>query len=131
MAEQNKDRTISRVIDLLDTCSLRGEVKTKLSSESQSVKQFSRVWYRLFIENGILYRTATQDGNEIKQLIVPECHKKTTLKGIHDEAGYQGKEKSLWLARQRFYWPLMEKDVRNAYFIKLLLVLLLQSKSLF
>ncbi|KAI4873250.1 hypothetical protein NFI96_028014 [Prochilodus magdalenae] len=28
----------------------------------------------------------------------------TVVKGIHDEAGQQGQQRSLWLARQRFYW---------------------------
>ena len=38
---------------------------------------------------------------------------KIALQGIHGEAGHQGKEKSPWLGRQRFYWPLMEKDVNR------------------
>ena len=112
-AEKNNDRTISSDIDLLGTCSLRGGVKSKFSFESQSVKRFPREWDSLFIENGIPYRTATQDGNEIKQLSFLECHKKTALQGTHDEASHRGKERSLWLARQRFYWPLMEKDVNR------------------
>ncbi len=35
------------------------------------------------------------------------------LKGIHDDAGHQGQQRSLGLARQRFYWDTMEKDVKD------------------
>ena len=30
---------------------------------------------------------------------------------MHDDVGHQGKDKTLWLAKQRFYWPGLEKSV--------------------
>jgi len=36
-------------------------------------------------------------------LVVPEYFRSICLSGIHDDVGHQGKEKSLWLAKQRFY----------------------------
>lgn len=35
------------------------------------------------------------------------------LVGVHDHAGHQGQPRTLSLARQRFFWYDMEKDVRN------------------
>ena len=33
------------------------------------------------------------------------------FKGVHDEVGHPGKDKIVWLARQRFFWPGLEKDI--------------------
>ena len=35
------------------------------------------------------------------------------LKGIHDSAGHQGQFRSLSLARQRFFWPHIDGDVKD------------------
>ncbi|KAL2089297.1 hypothetical protein ACEWY4_013985 [Coilia grayii] len=35
------------------------------------------------------------------------------LKGIHDNAGHQGQFRSLSLARQRFFWPHIDQDVKE------------------
>lgn len=45
--------------------------------------------------------------------VVPTYLKDKVLKGIHDEAGHQGQKTTLYLARQRFYWTGLEKDVRD------------------
>ncbi|KAI5085521.1 hypothetical protein C0J45_2218, partial [Silurus meridionalis] len=34
-------------------------------------------------------------------------------KGIYDDAGHQGQQRALGLARQRFYWDTMEKNVKD------------------
>ncbi len=39
--------------------------------------------------------------------------KTMVLKGIHDQAGHQGQQRTLYLARQRFFWLGQEKDVRE------------------
>lgn len=47
------------------------------------------------------------------QFIVPESLKADALFGVHDHAGHQGQPSTLSLARQRFFWCDMEKDVNN------------------
>ena len=43
-----------------------------------------------------------------------ECPRTRSLgKGIHDSAGHQGQFKSLSLARQRFFWPHIDRDVKD------------------
>ena len=44
--------------------------------------------------------------------MLPQSLKDKALSGIHDLAGHQGQDRTLSLARQRFHWPDMEKDVR-------------------
>ncbi|KAL7874464.1 hypothetical protein SRHO_G00054340 [Serrasalmus rhombeus] len=35
------------------------------------------------------------------------------MKRIHDEAGHQGQQRTLWLGRQRCYWDSMGKDIKE------------------
>ena len=60
-----------------------------------------------------MFRITTLDGQPLQQLVLPESHRECSLRGIHDSAGHQGKEKTLWLATLRFYWPRMEKFVHE------------------
>ena len=108
---QSQDTDLARTVDIL-RCSSRpsGEV---LSKESVGVQKFLREWKNLHIKDNILHRTASLDGQPVEQLVIPFAYRKLALKGVHDEAGHQGKDKTLWLARQRFYWPGLEKDVEK------------------
>ncbi|KAL5020629.1 hypothetical protein ScPMuIL_002291, partial [Solemya velum] len=71
--KQSEDRTLSRVIHLVSSSfNPRGK---NLKVETPEVQKYIRQLKRLSVENGILYRTATLDGQRVKQLVVPEaCH---------------------------------------------------------
>lgn len=45
--------------------------------------------------------------------VVPASLKVVLLAGVHDEAGHQGQQRTLYLTRQRFYWAGLERDVRE------------------
>ena len=107
--EQSKDRSIKRVIDLVSSGSRPRE--GDLHRETPEVQKYLREWRRLHLKDNILYRTTTLDGQNISQLVVPQIYRDQALYGVHDDVGHQGKEKTVWLARQRFYWPGLEKDV--------------------
>lgn len=47
------------------------------------------------------------------QYVVPSAVKQHVLKGVHDEAGHQGQRRTLYLARQRFYWHGMDGDIKD------------------
>ncbi|KAI3365811.1 hypothetical protein L3Q82_000713 [Scortum barcoo] len=47
------------------------------------------------------------------QYIVPSGLREKVLKGVHDEAGHQGQNRTLYLARQRFYWHGMVSDIKG------------------
>ena len=40
--------------------------------------------------------------------ILPHMYRVLPLSGVRDQVGHQGKEKTLWLAKQRFYFPWLE-----------------------
>ncbi len=49
----------------------------------------------------------------LNQFVVPTALRSTVLKGVHDNAGHQGQHRTLWLARQRFFWESMEEDIKK------------------
>lgn len=64
-------------------------------------------WTKLSLEDGVLYcKTA-----EKRQLVLPASFKSLVLKHLHDDMGHVGVERVLSLARQRFYWPYMRRDI--------------------
>ena len=107
--EQRADPDVARLIHLRNGISRPRE--ESLRKETPSVQKYLREWNKLHFQNDVLYRSATLDGQTVDQLVVPNSFRTRALKGVHDQVGHQGKDKTLWLARQRFYWPGLERDV--------------------
>ena len=53
------------------------------------------------------------DGEIKKQLILPSPLIPDILQSFHNDVGHQGKDRTLSLLRDRFYWPGMTKDVQE------------------
>lgn len=66
-------------------------------------------WNRLQLDNGILYRHVGQH----QQLVLPKALKSTVLKYLHDDMGHVGADKVIHLARTRFDWPFMQRDIED------------------
>lgn len=79
------------------------------------VLRLLKQWDKLHIHDGILYRVTKDPLSKLKrfQYVLPQSLRDKALAGIHDLAGHQGQDRTLSLARQRFYWPDMEKVVRS------------------
>ena len=45
------------------------------------------------------------------QIVLPEVYKGLIFRELHENLGHIGSEKVMDLARRRFYWPNMQKDV--------------------
>ncbi len=109
-AEQSSDEAISVVMDLLAQGYHPNDCAGTLSPE---VKRYSREWKKLQIRNSILYRETVIDGQPSYQLVLPSAFRETALRGLHDDVGHQGRDKTAWLVKQRFYWPGLEADVQR------------------
>ena len=69
-----------------------------------------RVWNQLIIDDrGILHRKTT---NRF-QLVLPSKFRLLVYKYLHDDMGHLGVDRVLTLARDRYYWPGMQKDVER------------------
>ena len=65
---------------------------------------------RLCILDGVICRRREVDGATYPMLL-PEEYQKRALGGCHDDVGHMGRDKTLSLMRERFYWPSMAEDV--------------------
>jgi transposase InsO family protein len=85
----------------------------ELRSLTDQQRAFYRERKRLVLEKDVLYRRReTSDGPSL-QLVLPTGKRKQALKGCHDDIGHLGRDKTLELMRDRFYWPGMATSVAN------------------
>ena len=109
--EQKIDKSIARVLQLKKK-NIR-PVGQELKAESELVQRYLKEWKKFEIKNEVLYRNTELDGKAVSQLVLPSCYKDVVLSGLHDDVGHQGRDRTLWLVRQIFYWPGLEGDVEQ------------------
>nr|ATA66765.1 Pol [Haliotis discus hannai] len=98
---QDKDPVLHKVIAGIHQGNMPEDIPVALSRE----------FNHLLLCHGVLYRVTVQDGVEKKQLVLPANFIKVVLTGLHDDIGHMGRDRTLALCRDRFYWPGMAKDV--------------------
>lgn len=74
-----------------------------------NTKGLLREWSQLHMEDGLLYHKTI----DRKQLVLPITYRQTALTHLHNDMGHVGVEKVLSLARERFYWPFMKKEIEE------------------
>ena len=102
---QSRDNAIGPVIQLVQQKSLLSN-KDRLQ-QSPGVRRLLREWPKLMIENGILYRRTT----DVNQMVLPHVLKPLIYRELHCEMCHLGANRVYQLARERVYWPGMEKDI--------------------
>ena len=109
--DQREDSELGKLIPLLQ----KGE-KPKVSQvKDKFLRAWIREWPRLYIDSeGILRRRLREPGGpEIQQLALPGKYKELIYTELHQKMGHLGAERVLSLARERFYWPFMSKDIAH------------------
>ena len=61
----------------------------------------------------MLLRQRLTDGHKAFQLILPAEFCNQALRGLPDDAGHPGRDRTLDLARSRFYWPFMATHIEK------------------
>lgn len=64
-------------------------------------------------KRGVLYREVTTGDETVSQLVIPRSLQKRALSGIHDNIGHPGRDRTLSLAKERFWWPGITKNVED------------------
>ncbi|KAI5109307.1 hypothetical protein C0J45_0704, partial [Silurus meridionalis] len=77
--------------------------------DGRAAQKLLHEWSKLYLENDLLYRRT----KEQKQLVLPCKYRVLALKYLHNEMGHVGTERVLHLARERFYWPFMAKEIED------------------
>ena len=82
----------------------------KTAGESPDVILLLHEWLKLHIgKDGVLRR---RNGDQ-DQIVLPSKYRTTVLVELHDNMAHLGSERVLRLARDRFYWPRMQRDVEH------------------
>ena len=82
----------------------------KFSKEDLMIK---KKFDSLKMIRGILYREIHINNEKINQLVLPKCYRNLVLQGLHSDIGHPGKERTLSLVRERFYWPNMTAHIEK------------------
>jgi len=108
LVAQKQDPSIGRVL----ACKLNGRKPTKreIVKELPYTRKLLREWPKLEIgSDGLLRRKSGQN----LQLVLPKQFHRLVYKELHQEMGHLGTERVLQLARERFYWPHMQRDITH------------------
>ncbi|MEW8316224.1 MAG: reverse transcriptase domain-containing protein [Candidatus Thiodiazotropha endolucinida] len=107
---QRADRSTSQILELLAL----GQRPTARQVEASNIdKRLFKEWGKLRIEDGLLLRETVQQGQKVKQLVVPERLRIDMFRAYHDDLGHQGRDRTLSLMKRRIFWPGMDRYVSD------------------
>ena len=69
-----------------------------------------RTFNNLEMIRGVLYRKIVENEENKQQLVLPKVYIEEVLRGLHNDMGHPGREKTIALVRDRFFWPGMSSD---------------------
>ena len=100
---QQQDPTLNLAIQYLKS-GARKPASQILANPSYDTR-YLKDWDRLYLRNGILYRTGTVSNQEFQQLVVPLSYRDEIFAALHSDLGHQGRDRTTSLIKQRFFWP--------------------------
>ena len=110
--DQNKDILVGpwmTAVRLGKLAKNDGEKRTK--KETKQNRKMKKYWSKgdLVIKRGLLYKRTQEN----LQLVLPRKYVKEVCTALHDDAGHQGQKKSMFLIKERFFWPDMTNDIKS------------------
>ena len=75
-------------------------------------KMFFHIHNSLILNKGLMCVSTTWKGETegVLTFVVPVGQCRMVLNGVHHDAGHQGQQRTLALAQERFWWPIMAED---------------------
>ena len=107
---QRQDPVLERLIPFVTSQKKPSRNQLPGGIEAQ---QYIRDFDHLMMKRGVLHRRVHVDGQDRYQLVLPRQSRSTALQGLHDDIGHMGRDKTLDLVRDRYYWPRMASDVEE------------------
>ena len=94
---------------------LRAAIDKKIPDKMLCKEDFAmrKQFDHLKVSRGVLYREVQENEEIISQIVLPECYRATVLEGLHNDVGHPGRERTLSLLRERFFWPGMTTEVEK------------------
>ena len=106
---QDSDPVLSRLKYLV--IGGKKPTKTEASGELPDVRKYLRDWDKLVLKDGVLYRQTHLYDQEFDQILVPTSAKRIVLTVMHDGMGHQGRDRTSYLVKTRFFWLGMDTDI--------------------
>ena len=107
---QASDANINCIMDYV----LTGQTPTTTQAEENGVDhRYLANWEKFKLRDGVLYRTSDIRGETVEQLVLPASMRETIFRAYHDDLGHQGRDRTISLIKQRFYWPGMNSFIEN------------------
>ena len=103
--KQENDKNARRITEILR--SKQTLTPRERQRETPEVKRFLMEIPKLRIDakTGILYHRT--------EIVLPKNHRRRVFRELHEDMGHLGVERVLSLARERFYWPYMRRDIQH------------------
>ena len=81
-------------------------------AETEQGKMFFCIRNSLILSKGLMYMSTTPKGETegVLAFVVPVGQYRMVLNGVHHDASHQGQQRTLVLAQERFWWPMMAED---------------------
>ena len=114
--EQNKDVHIQYLKDKIKENKLKHGKINKMEEECTGISYYLRYKNQYKLVDNLLYRkvyTNTGKNSFLLQLVLPKHFVDRALIGCHDQVGHVGRDKTVELLKERFFWPTLYKDTVN------------------
>ena len=100
-----KDTPLPKQDTLLEKC-------LGMEAETEQGKMLYHIHNSLILNKALMYVSTTPKGKTegFLTFVVPVGQHHTALNGVHHDAGHQGQQRTLALAQERFWWPMMAED---------------------
>jgi hypothetical protein len=73
-----------------------------------------KIYFKNFtMKRSVLYRKILDGDSEREQLVLPEKYRKEKLNGLHTDVGHPGRNRTLRLLRERYFWPGIFSDTEE------------------
>ena len=79
----------------------------------REVLAMHQLFSSLKLIRGVLFRDLDIDNEKKHLLLLPTCFIEQVLTGLHNDMGHPGKDRTLSLLPDRFYWPGRTSDTVN------------------
>ena len=109
-AAQRQDSVIGRLLPFV----MNGkQPKPGQLPRGTEFQQFLKEFHYLSLRRGVLYRVTHIDIQENHQLVLPQEYRYLAMKGLHNDVGHMGRNKTLDLVRGGYYWPRVATEVEE------------------
>nr|KAG5689435.1 hypothetical protein BaRGS_012257 [Batillaria attramentaria] len=106
---QQRDSDIGPVLK----ARVKGKQKPTAAAQSAEARVLLREWDRLEVNSsGLLVRKIQNtDTSQREQLVLPKMYTEEVLRRLHNDMGHFGVDRTMAMARERFFWQFMAREI--------------------